>query len=114
MVLRGLLIAFGLLTLAQTSRAQHDVFFQGFSGRMVSHSKYNSSMAGPIRGFQAEASWYLHGRVSGLGQGNLLQETGGERSNRHRFVGLGINGFDMGDHYRKDRWQGAHDSGNHA
>ena len=114
MVLRGWLIAFGLLTLAQTSRAQHDVFFQGFSGRMVSHSKYNASMAGPIRGIQAEASWYLSEKVSGLGQSNLLQETGGGRSNRHRFVGLGINGFDMGDHYRKDKWLGAHDSGNHA
>ena len=114
MVLRGWLIAFGLLTLAQTSRAQHDVFFQGFSGRMVSHSKNNASMAGPIRGIQAEASWYLSEKVSGLGQSNLLQETGGDRSNRHRFVGLGINGFDMGDHYRKDKWLGAHDSGNHA
>ena len=110
MVLRGWLIAFGLLTLAQTSRAQHDVFFQGFSGRMVSHSKYNASIAGPIRGIQAEASWYLSEKVSGLGQSNLLQETGGDHSNRHRFVGLGINGFDMGDHYRKDKWLGAHDS----
>jgi hypothetical protein len=45
MVLRGWLLAFGFLLLALTLQAQHDIFFQGFSGRMISHSKFNASMA---------------------------------------------------------------------
>lgn len=112
MVLRGWHFAFGLLFLAQTLRAQHDVFFQGFSGRMVSHSKYNASMAGPIRGLQAEASWYLSEKVSGIGQSFQWNESENVRSKRHRFVGLGINGFDMGDAARKAKWQASQDSGN--
>jgi hypothetical protein len=69
-------------------------------------------MAGPIWGIQAEASWYLSEIDSGVGQSSQWNELENVRSKRHRFVGLGINGFDMGDANRKAQWQVSHDSGN--
>ena len=89
-----------------TLNAQYDVFVQGFSGRMVSHSQYNASMAGPVAGFQVETHWLLRNQ-NGIPPQQIPAEEQSLRlveSRRQRFVGLGVNGFDMGDRYRREYW----------
>lgn len=114
MLLRRGLVFIVLFAMAESLFAQHDVFFQGFSGRMVSHSKYNASMAGPVKGFQAEANWLLKDAAKNISGNHSTNKKRLVRLDQHRFVGLGINAFDMGDQYRKDRWLGSHDSANHG